>query len=279
MTYRKRDYCFTINNWTPADEENLKTLSESPKVRYLVIGREVGEEGTPHLQCYIYFHNATTFDSVKKQLPRAHIEAARGTSDQAIEYCKKDGDFHESGEAPISQKRKGEMGKEYWDDVVKKAKAGDLEQIDSCVFVRHYRTLRLIEKDYMSSVPDLEDTCGYWFYGPSGTGKSRSAREKFPNPYLKMCNKWWDGYQKQEFVVIEDFDKAHIHLGHHLKLWADRYAFLAESKGSAHQIRPLAIVVTSNYHPSDIWGNEPMTLNPILRCFVLTHFVEKLNVA
>lgn len=279
MTCRKRDYCFTINNWNDEDERTLAKLSESPKVRYIIIGREKGAEGTPHLQCYIYYHNATSFESVKKQLPRAHIEAVKGTPEQNIAYCSKGGDYIEVGEPPLSQQRKGELGKAYWDDVVKKAKGGSLEEIDSVVFIRHYRTLRAIEKDYMPAVPDLEDTCGIWYYGETGTGKSRAAREQYPNPYLKMCNKWWDGYQKQPFVLIEDFDKAHIHLGHHLKLWADRYAFLAESKGSAHQIRPQVIIVTSNYHPSDIWSNEPMTLNPILRRFLISHFIAKLKQA
>lgn len=279
MTCRKRDYCLTINNWTEADEASLQKLADNPKVRYIIIGREKGAEGTPHLQCYIYYHNATTFDSVKKQFPRAHIEAVKGTPEQNIAYCSKEGDFIEVGERPVTQKRKGELGKEYWDEVVKKAKTGAMEEIDSHVFLRHYRTLKSIEKDYMPSVPDADDTCGIWYYGDTGSGKSRTAREKYPNPYLKMCNKWWDGYQKQPFVLMEDFDKAHIHLGHHLKLWADRYAFLAESKGSAHQIRPLVFIVTSNYHPEEIWSNEPKTLHPILRRFIITRFISKLNIA
>lgn len=278
MTSKKSySYCFTINNWTDADLQVLQTLQDNAKTRYLIVGREVGAQGTPHLQCYVYFHNQMVFGTFKKLVPRAHIEICRGTPEQNIEYCSKAGDFFEHGDRPCSRKRKGELGAEYWDNVLATAKSGRIDELDSSVQIRHYRTLRMIERDYMPKVPDNDDTCGVWFYGVTGTGKSRQAREQYPNPYLKMCNKWWDGYQKEEHVLIEDFDKAHHHLGHHLKIWADRYAFLAESKGTAHQIRPQTIIVTSNWHPSEIWGSEPQTLDPILRRFKIHHFNGSIN--
>lgn len=89
---------------------------------------------------------------------------------------------------------------------------------------------------------------------------------------MKLPNKWWDGYQRQPNVIIDDFDKCHMVLGYHLKIWADRYAFAAEVKGSTILIRPLKIVVTSNYHPKEIWGETPNTLDPILRRFKIVHF-------
>lgn len=65
--------------------------------------------------------------------------------------------------------------------------------------------------------------------------------------FIKPINKWWDGYKNQEFVLIEDWDKTHRILAHHIKIWADRYRFTGEMKGSSRVIRPKLIVITSNY--------------------------------
>lgn len=267
---RSRAWCYTINNPTASDEACVVALVD--QARYHIVGRETGEGGTPHLQGYVYFDCVKSCAVVSKMLPRAHLEAANGTPEQNREYCSKQGDFHESGTLPMSQKRKGECGKEFWADVKKKAKLGKLDEIPDEIYVRCYRTLRAIEKDHAPMPADADETTGLWFYGPSGTGKSRAAREEFPGLFLKTCNKWWDGYNGEDFVLIEDFDKKHGEsLCYFLKIWADRYAFPAEIKGGKINLRPKKIIVTSNYHPSEIWS-EAADLEPILRRFVLREF-------
>lgn len=145
------------------------------------------------------------------------------------------------------------------------------------MFVKFYSTLRRIKVDYGKLPADLDGTCGVWYYGKSGTGKSRAARAEYPDSYMKLPNKWWDGYQLQESVIIDDFDKNHQCLGYHLKIWADRYAFSAEVKGSTIMIRPNKLIVTSNYHPKEIWGDTPNTLGPIMRRFKITEFKQLLD--
>lgn len=274
--FRRRDYCFTINNHTDEDTQLLKKLELDPKLRYLIYGEEVGENGTPHLQGYVYFHNAIGFSSLKKHLPRAHLEVCKGTPEQNIAYCSKDGLTYEYGDAPISKKRQGERGKEFWDEQLSLAKKGRLEDIDSKILISHFNSLNSIASRYAPMPLDLDDpTEALWYYGPTGTGKSKKAREDNPGYYLKACNKWWDGYLGEETVIIDDFDKQHHMLGHHLKIWADRYAFPAEVKGSKVNLRPKKIIVTSNWHPTEIW-QDTQTIEPICRRFQVVQFFNGL---
>lgn len=98
---RKSKYwCFTLNNYDEGDINQLRNLMDSGTlVSYVVFGREVGENGTPHLQGYVEFK--TRWDLVRctrSFLPRAHFEQRRGTPQEAADYCKKDGDWEQSGE-------------------------------------------------------------------------------------------------------------------------------------------------------------------------------------
>jgi len=64
-------------------------MLEDKKAQY-IIGTEVGEQGTPHLQGYIEFKNAIAFTSLSKMNERIHWEVCRGSRVQNIEYCSKE---------------------------------------------------------------------------------------------------------------------------------------------------------------------------------------------
>jgi len=51
-----------------------------------------------------------------------------------------------------------------------------------------------------------------------------------------------------------------------LKIWADRYPFIANVKGSSVKMRPAKVIVTSNVLPEDIWTDDATVL-PIYRRF------------
>jgi len=264
---RSRAYCLTLNNYTDVEYSSLLAVP----CTYLILGKEEGDQGTPHLQGYIYFPNAKTLASLKKICPRAHWELAKGDSLQNYNYCTKEGDFEEVGVRPLTSKEKGETQKSKWASIKSAARSGQLDEIDPKIYVTHYRSLLAIAKDCAPMPPDADNTTGQWYWGASGTGKSRAARAAYPGAYLKMANKWWDGYKGEEQVIIEDFDLNHRVLGYHLKIWADRYAFPAEIKGGKINIRPKLILITSNYHPESIWEDEN-TLQPILRRFEIKLF-------
>ena len=52
MDNRSRGWCFTLNNYN--EEEEVRALALPEEVSYGVVGKEVGESGTPHFQGYLY---------------------------------------------------------------------------------------------------------------------------------------------------------------------------------------------------------------------------------
>jgi len=244
----------------------------------MVVGDEVGEEETPHLQGYVVFTQRKLFTAVTKWMPRGHFEVKRGTAQQASDYCKKDNKFVEYGVLPKEGCSAGGKAKaEKYRSVIKKAKAGAFEELiedEPGMFFNHYHTIKRIRQDYMTAPADLKEVCGEWIWGAPGVGKSYMARQENPGYFDKAANKWWDGYQGNGPVLIDDFDKVHSVLGHHLKRWGDRYAFPGEMKGTTVQIRPSKLVVTSNYSIEDVFSHDTTLCHAIQRRFRERHLVQ-----
>lgn len=88
----RRGWCFTLNNYTEAECDSIKKLLTKESVLYAVVGKEVADSGTPHLQGYVHLRRRSRFSAVKKLVgERAHIESARGSDQQNKRYCLKEG--------------------------------------------------------------------------------------------------------------------------------------------------------------------------------------------
>lgn len=261
---RSRRFFITLNNWT---QEEYDAWWSFP-CKYMVIGKEVGEQLTPHLHIYVEFETMKSFKQIKDFSPRANIQVAKGNSQQGREYATKDGDFVERGSRSMTQSEKGASEQKRWSDAVAYAKSGELDKIDDQIFLMHYNNLKRIQKDYMPTVSDLEDPCAFWFYGESNNGKSDYARLLFGDSmFSKDANKWWDGYQGEETALIEDIDPHNLSMTvRQFKIWADKYAFLAETKGGVIRIRPKRIVFTSQYTIEEVFGRyDQQTVDAISR--------------
>ena len=74
---------------------------------------------------------------------------------------------------------------------------------------------------------------------------------------------------------MDDFGLNHKVLVDHLKRWADPWVpFISEAKGGAMPPDYDIFIVTSNWHPRDIWGDEKESLGPILRRFKIKEFKQ-----
>lgn len=102
----------------------------------------------------------------------------------------------------------------------------------------------------------------YWFYGEPGTGKSYHVRKLEPSLYEKNPTKWWCNYKNEPAIILDDFDlQSGKELSHEIKIWADNYRFLGETKGNSVYPIYTRLYVTSNYLPHQIWdGAKDMAL-------------------
>jgi len=186
---------------------------------------------------------------LKKFDKRLHIEVVK-VNNGAHDYCMKDetrvdGPW-EHGQRPVSRSSKTD-----WAMVRKAAEAGDLRAIPDAIYVQNYGNLSRIAKDHAKKGPILPEDRGVWIYGPTRTGKSRHAHFYYPDAYDKDANKWWDGYQGEEYAILDDLDPAAAKLmggARRIKVWGDRLAFCGEIKGGRMPIANLKkFVITSNY--------------------------------
>lgn len=82
-------WCFTWNNYP---EDAFVQIVQVCKGFEWIAGKEVGENGTPHLQGYI--ESSSRFRPFSLGLPKTiHWEKCKGNRIQNLEYCAKQGDY------------------------------------------------------------------------------------------------------------------------------------------------------------------------------------------
>ncbi len=80
-----RSWCFTLNNYT---KEDINNLLEDIKDEKYIFQEEKGANETRHLQGVVTFRNQVRFVTVKKIMGKAHWEKCKNTL-AARNYCRK----------------------------------------------------------------------------------------------------------------------------------------------------------------------------------------------
>nr|UOF78730.1 rep protein [Cressdnaviricota sp.] len=279
MNKQFRHFAFT---WFYEDVANeqliLKSSFETLGANYWVCGYEsCPSTNKKHIQGYCQLSKRKYFSQVKESLPKGvHLEMCKGSSDDNITYCKKSGEFWESGEFRSVARGRAKQAAD-WALLLDKAKEGKLDEIatdNPREYIVYYNTFKRISVDNINA-NELERKC-LWIYGPPGCGKSRVIHKLFPSAYWKNSNKWWDGYRGEYTVVLDDFDTA-VLFGY-LKRWADRYKVIGEAKGSSVNLAYSQFVISSNYSIVDLGLKEllvdQVTIEAISRRFLLVQAVE-----
>lgn len=261
----------------------LKEFYDRLRARYVVGQVERGKEtGNLHLQFFVNVRKAR-ISALKSIDTKIHIELIKFNNGADL-YCMKeetrvDGPW-EFGERPINRKLGQKPSKKIdWEkDVWKKAINGQIDDIKPNIKVTYYNRLKMIQKDHLITSNKLH-LRGIWIYGKQGSGKTRWVRENIDprELYPKLCTKWWDGYIGQKYVVMDDMMKDHKYLGYLLKLWADRYGIVLETKGGAVVDKYEWFIVTSQYIIDEIFDGDDRTINALRRRFKEFHIDEIKN--
>lgn len=260
---RSRGYCLTLNNPTDEEYDAVRTWlragidGQKAEVAYGIVGKEIGEVGTRHLQMYVYFKNAKSFSAMKKIkcFSRCHIEGAKGNSAQNKAYCSKDNDYEEWGDLP-SQGKRSDL-----DDVAEMINQGascvDIAKSFPVQYIKFCKGITQLR--YLSFPGRTVKTIVYWLYGPTGTGKSHRARDLAMSKgtwyYKDPTSKWWDGYEQQKVVVVDDYRRDFCTFAAMLRLF-DEYELKLEFKGGYVSFNSEIVIITTPKSPRDTWESQ-----------------------
>ena len=265
-----------LNNYTEVEFDCLAGLVEAKVFNFFFGGKEVGESGTPHLQCVGRTPRDISIQALQRaiaaksgQPSRWAIKVAQKGLAKNMQYCSKGTQSHEEWRASNEDgdnfgkdadtfqfgnpPRAGQGKRTDLDNVVETIQAGaDIREVATAhgaSFIRYHNGIRELMA-MMKSAPRDSQTYGYWCFGPTGSGKSRWAHSIPGEAYVKdAANRWFDGYTGQETVILDDFRPNKLLTFQFLLTLADRYPMTVERKGSTLQFNSKRLIITT---PHDI---------------------------
>lgn len=267
-----KNWCVTINNYTDIIIEELKAFIQN-ECSYGMFQCEIAPTtNTPHLQVFLQLKTKKRLSFIRGFFPTCHAEIARGTCEENRAYCSKPGGTnpYEHG-VPTTAGRSPSLDEAIVAIKEKRSFSAVAEEYSE-IWVRHHRGLLELasrlspRRDFIPEV--------YWFYGATGTGKSREAAVRAPDAYYKMGgNKWWDGYDCHEAVIIDDYRRDLCTFSELLRM-LDRYPYRIETKGGSAEFVARRIFITSPKNPQDTWeGRTEEDLAQLMRRITtVTHF-------
>lgn len=280
---RKRAWCFTLNNPTEQEIEDLRSAVGSDRCKRAIFGREGQSEGkTPHLQGVVEWTHAVSLSGTKKRLGsnRYHLQPRRGTPWEAWSYClKEDPEAETWGDAPTED----EDPNDSWGmalavlenggsvlDVIRRW-PGHVRSINALE-----RALIMIQNGQTQEWRDLEVT---YISGSPGCGKTRMVMEGegYGNVYrVRKGSNPWDGYDGQEAVLFDEF-RSDFKLAAMLE-WLDGYPVALPARYQDKRAAFTRVYLVSNWELKDqypgVQDQDPETWAAFLRRI---HQVMRMN--
>lgn len=241
-----KTYIFTLNNYT--DDEVDFFTNRIDGVNRLVVSKEVGENGTPHLQGYVTWQRAKRLSALKKLVPRAHWEAS---TRKDVSYEKKVGSIVI---VDVDNAKQGARNDIQGAMALVRDKRPRLELMESypTVVARYEPFLRAYGAESRRYEGDRHVV---WAWGPTGVGKSFLYRQVFAGKFKKVRfsgRRFVQGYSGEDVVVFDEFRDDHYPFWELLSLF-DSGAQDVDVKGGEIAWNARLIYVTTPFHPSEMY--------------------------
>lgn len=211
-----------------------------------------------HLQGFIRFAKGVTFDFAVETVQRPAYLAPSIKPLAAIEYCRKhdtrQGGPWEEGDLEFTQ-GKGVRLSEAVSMMKNGATMRDIAVDYPEQVVLHDRGLRALRGIYLNDNQLRLNLKVFLLYGASGKGKTYACFDLYPDLYALSDNQaggtlWFDGYDGQSVLLIDDFDGHFMRYTQLLRL-LDVYPYNCPIKGSFIPARFTTVLISSNYHPAE----------------------------
>lgn len=283
-----RNWCFTLNNPTVVDFDNLcgLTKNKDAKCNFVLFELEVAKSGTQHYQGYLEFKQNIRYTHIKKIFPTMHVACRRGTQGQAMSYCLKGYDTH-------SKDANNKGGSIYCFGKCHKDNQGcrnDL--VDVLNAMKPFMTItRFMEENNNDKLTNMLNTWAKYpkfiekyqrelekkqarkrreveveiYYGESRSGKSRKAfyaennLDFMRDDVFKLSvpkdseTIWYDGYEGETTLVLEEF-YGNLPYNYMLELLEGNFMRLPV-KGGFTYANWTKVIIISNQHPSKWYRN------------------------
>ena len=279
-------WCFTINNPRIPEDFFWEDPNNQQQMTYVICQEEVGEEGTRHIQGFLILKRTQRLSWLKNLNPRAHWERARGTNQQASDYCNKD-DTHPPdgyrfnyGEMPTREAPKR--------NVLLEAAIQEVDDMKEGGYKRpaDISTLALLAPGFTSVHkllnaacvgPYRPNFCVITMVGPPGCGKSFAAWKHFPNAGRAVYGNsgLWFINPTASCMLFDEFcgQIKLTDMNEHL----DKYPYAIEIKGGMVPALYNCVIITTNTKPSDWYKADDPAVGSTKRTDALAALYDRIG--
>ena len=240
-----KTWMITLNNPTEEEKRSMKAFECNRRV----IGEEVGEQGTPHLQCVYVFKKAMTFKGLKKLMPRANLQKCKSLT-HAWNYCIKEGNFD-----IVDNRTQGKRND--LEQFAEKIKAGqtdkELATAHPVAYMKFHKGKDALRAALNTKPPRTEMTSCVYVWGPSGYGKSTVVKNEegiTPESFIEYDGKYWSDYHGTDAVVLDDIDLHDIKRSMFLKM-INHVPWKVRVLGAYKEWTTQLVVIIANTPPNE----------------------------